>query len=251
MTYVEGDPGHIDVHESIRLLFMAAGLDPSLIPDEATLGATTHIEDHNKIADALAWLDANGVLGAWADVSATTGSPTVTTPTGYHVYSFGSSGSFTLPADGWVEYLVQGGGGSNSSANYGGGGGNTRFGVAWLAAGTYTVTVGAGGATGSNSGGASEIVGVAHCLGGLYSGGTFWGQGARGGAGDLFGGGGGSLGSCSGGTGGAGVTSSITGTALEYGKGGNYPGPTAGVRGGGAAGSAAGGPGVVIIRTKD
>ena len=250
MTYVEGDPGHIAVHESIRLLFMAAGLDPALIPAEATLGATTHIEDHNKIADALAWLDANGVLGAWADVSATTGSPTVTTPTGYHVYSFGSSGSFTLPADGWVEYLVQAGGGG-STGNYGAGGGMTRTGVAWLTAGTYTVTVGAAGSSSPTNGGNSEIVGVAKCLGGVRSGATLWGQGAKGGGGDLFGGGGGSLTDASGGTGGDGITSSITGSSLEYGAGGDYPGPVAGVRGGGASGAAAGGPGVVIIRTKD
>jgi hypothetical protein len=250
MTYAIGDPDHIEVHESIRLLFMAAGLDPDLIPGTATIGATGHVDDHNRIADALEWLDANGVLGAWADVSATTGSPTATTPTGYHVYEFASSGSFTIPADGWVEYLVQAGGGG-STGNYGGGGGNTRYGVAWLTAGTYTVTVGAAGAATPTDGGTSEIVGVAKCLGGVRGGTTAWGQGAKGGTGDLFGGGGGSLTDGSGGTGGAGITSSITGTSLEYGKGGNYPGPAAGVRGGGASGAAAGGPGVVIIRTKD
>lgn len=251
MTFADNDPAHINIghNELVALIQEQADLMGITVtlPDSAGLGDTGHVDDHNLIVAALQTI-ADEATGA-ATVSGTTGSPATTSITGYTVYEWTANGSFTLAA-GFVEYLVQGGGGSNGSGNYGGGGGNTRTGIAYLAAGTYTVTVGAGGATGSNSGGASEIVGVAHCLGGLYGGGTFWGQGARGGAGDLFGAGGGSLGSSSGGTGGAGVTSSITGTSLEYGKGGNYPGPTAGVRGGGAAGSAAGGPGTVIIRVK-
>lgn len=183
----------------------------------------------------------------WPVVSATTGSPTTTSITGYTVIEWGANGSFTLPTDGFVEYLVQGGGGG-SSGNYGGGGGNTRYGIAYLTAGTYTVTVGAGGTSAPTAGGTSEIVGVANCLGGLRGGYTVWGQGPRCNCGDLFGGGGGSDGDASGGTGGPGITSDITGTSLEYGAGGDYPGPVAGVRGGGASGAAAGGPGSVIIR---
>ena len=64
----------------------------------------------------------------------------------------------------------------------------------------------------------------------------------------VAGGGGGGNSARSGGTGGDGVTSRITGTSLEYGAGGDYPGPVAGVRGGGASGAAAGGPGSVHVR---
>ena len=110
------------------------------------------------------------------------------------------------------------------------------------------MTVGAGGTSAPTAGGTSEIVGVANCLGGIQGGATVYQKAPRGLGGDLFQGGGGSLTDGSGGTGGSGVTSSITGSALEYGAGGDYPGPVAGVRGGGASGSAAGGPGVVIIR---
>jgi hypothetical protein len=160
MTYVEGDPGHIDVHESIRLLFMAAGLDPSLIPDEATLGATTHISDHNKIADALAWFDENGIPGPGpATVSGTTGSPSTGTGLdGKALYTWTGNGSFTLSASGLVRLLVVSGGGGAGTLAQGGDGGAFDDVLVVLPAGTYTVTIGAAGAYPSGNGGTSSVI---------------------------------------------------------------------------------------------
>ena len=194
MTYAEGDPGHIDVHESIRLLFMAAGLDPSLIPAEAVLGGTTHISDHNKIADALAWLDENGVLGPDpAVISGTTGSPTVTTDGTATIYTFTGSGTLTVSAPGVVRARVCGGGGggaggSGSIGGPGGGGGHIDADVL-LEARTYTITVGAGGAGGvsdANGGpGNASLFAMLLAMGGGYGGRQTQpgGPGASGGAG--------------------------------------------------------------------
>jgi hypothetical protein len=69
---------------------------------------------------------------------------------GYRTHTFLTSGTFTVTNAGSVEYLVVGGGGSggrNSSTRSGGGGGagGYKTGTRTLSAGTYTVTVGAGG----------------------------------------------------------------------------------------------------------
>ena len=156
MTYVEGDPGHIDVHESIRLLFMAAGLDPDLIPAEATLGATTHIDDHNRIAEALQWIDDNGVLGEPnAVVASTTGSPATSTVDGDACYKWTSNGSITLTSAGMVTVMLVGGGGGGGAVYHhngsdGGAGGVIRPRPIWLPAGiAIPVTVGAAGAAGA------------------------------------------------------------------------------------------------------
>lgn len=259
MTYAEGDPGHIDVHESIRLLFMAAGLDPDLIPAEATLGATTHIEDHNKIAEALAWLDANGVLGGDATVSATTGSPTLTTAADKDRYKWTANGSFTLDSDGYVEYLVAGGGGTGQTAFNPSGGGQVSTGYLKLTAGTYAVTVGAKDAAGTAGGraGMSSIGTLALAPGGqnaisghggrsAYNG--DWSSGGAGGAG----------GAASGATGGPGIASTIAdgSTSVEYGKGGSWSANVASPANTGKGGDAAAGTsqygadGVVIIAVR-
>jgi hypothetical protein len=163
MTYEIGDPDHIEVHESIRLLFMAAGLDPDLIPGTATIGATGHVDDHNRIADALAWLDENGIPGpAPATLSGTTGSPTVGTGLGGRaLYEWTGNGTFTVATAGWIRVVNVSGGkaGVGSTTNAGGGGIVQDF-YLYVTPGTYTVTIGAGGTYPSGSGGASSVVKV-------------------------------------------------------------------------------------------
>jgi hypothetical protein len=80
---------------------------------------------------------------AKATVTATTGSPTITTVGSKTYYQFTGSGTATLTA-GTLRVMVQaGGGGGNSSRSGGAGGQITR--IIEMAAGTYTVTIGAGG----------------------------------------------------------------------------------------------------------
>ena len=160
MTYAIGDPDHIEVHESIRLLFMAAGLDPDLIPGTATIGATGHVDDHNRIADALEWLDENGVLNGAATISGTTGSPTTGTgKDGKALYTWTGAGSFTVSVAGLVRILAVDGGGGAVSVPHAGGGGYVTDLILWLEPGTYTVTIGAGGAWTNSLGGSTKVTG--------------------------------------------------------------------------------------------
>jgi hypothetical protein len=61
-----GDPGHVDDHAAIRtaLLEVASSwgltLPPELLPPEPVLGQPDHVLDHNTADDAIAWLWANG-----------------------------------------------------------------------------------------------------------------------------------------------------------------------------------------------
>ena len=180
---------------------------------------------------------------------------------GYRRHTFLSSGSFVVTNGGSIDYLVVGGGGSgggNSSTRSGGGGGAGGYltGTVSLAAGTYAITVGAGGQalvtqTATSDGGSSSIGttvsatgggagasvsstnAVAGRAGGSGGGGTGGGAGGAAVSGNV----GGSSGSGSSGTGGgagaagttrtaviadggAGLTSSITGTATTYAIGG-------------------------------
>jgi hypothetical protein len=86
---------------------------------------------------------------------------------GFRIHTFLTSGSFVVTNGGSIEYLVVGGGGSggaNSSNRSGGGGGAGGYltGTVSLSAGTYAITVGAGGQalitqTSASDGGASSI----------------------------------------------------------------------------------------------
>jgi len=145
-----------------------------------------------------------------ARVSATTGSPAITSYTSgstFDVWSFTGSGSFTIDRAGLISFnLVGGGGGSggnvNTTAAAGGGGGGQviDFVDVWIAVGTYTVTVGPSGAgllTPTN-GGKSSITGagipcVLEALGGGYGGYTYGAAGTIA-AGNHGGSGGGSAG---------------------------------------------------------
>jgi len=182
---------------------------------------------------------------------------------GYRTHTFLSSGSFVVTNGGSIDYLVVGGGGSgggNSSTRSGGGGGAGGYltGTVSLAAGTYAITVGAGGQalvtqTAASDGGASSIgttvsvtgggagasvsgtTAVAGRAGGSGGGGTSGGaggarvvgQGNVGGSPSSSnygtGGGAGAAGENRSGAavaGGAGLSSSITGTATTYAIGG-------------------------------
>ena len=238
---------------------------------------------------------------------------TITTDGNYKVHTFTSSGTFRiLDGSGVVDSLVVGGGGGSSGVYSGGGGGGgliyTSPGSSY-GAGAYTVVVGAGGAantsgsnssfdsitaTGGGKGGANSANGANGGSGGGGgaggAGGTGTvGQGNNGGGGTASGntaasGGGGAGavgasvngGSNNGGNGGAGVSNSISGSAVTYAGGGGgcadvgTPGtggsggggngasnagtPTAGTAntgggaGGGGAVGVAGGSGVVILR---
>jgi hypothetical protein len=181
----------------------------------------------------------------------------------YRTHIFRSSGSFVVTNGGTVEYLVVGGGGSggaNSSNRSGGGGGAGGYltGSTTLSAGTYAITVGAGGMaqltqTAASDGGASSIGSTVVTTGGgagaSVSGttavagrnGGSGGGGTSGGAGGTRVVGQGNVGGSSGSTnfgtgggagaagtnrssdiadGGAGLSNSITGTATTYAVGG-------------------------------
>ena len=84
-------------------------------------------------------------------ISATGG--TVTNADGYTIHTFIDSGTFTVNAGGDMEYLVVAGGGGGSNTFYCGGGGAGGMLTGTLAnvtPGTYTITRGGGGATGTN-----------------------------------------------------------------------------------------------------
>jgi len=227
----------------------------------------------------------------------------------YDVYTFNASGTFTAGSTGAVRALViAGGGGSQGSGSGGAGAGGYQEKGIVATPQTYTITVGAGGSTGvgANSSVAAVVVSTGGGVGAPFGtknggsgGGAFRdtatnsaagtgiaGQGFAGGTVTFTGGataysqaGGGGAGAVGGngsitvgGNGGAGITSSITGTAVARGGGGagassdgalDYFGTaTAGGgsslsningtanTGGGAGPDGSGGSGVVIIRVR-
>lgn len=85
-------------------------------------------------------------------VTATTGSPTIDTSTspGKTIYKFTGNGSITIGSPGYAELVIVAGGGGGGVSNSGSAGGGAGAGgfynaFAYLAAGTYSITVGAGG----------------------------------------------------------------------------------------------------------
>lgn len=191
----------------------------------------------------------------------------------YKYVTFTASGTLTVGISGTADVLAVAGGGSGggngSTTASGGAGGMLEATSTWLPAGTYTVTVGAGGA--GNAGGAydygtagnNSLINVSGgyltAMGG--GGNSAYHQQSTGGSSSANGStryidGQGSAGSgtSGGGAGGAGTArnSSITGSSVAYSKGG-IQGAGAGTvntgNGGGGPGSA-GGSGVVIVRVR-
>jgi hypothetical protein len=193
-----------------------------------------------------------------ADVSATTGSPSIVTAGGFTLYTWTASGSITFAIDGLCDVFIVGGGGGG--VNDGGGGGGVLATQAFYPSGTKTITIGGGG-TAQRSGSPSMVFpyaapggGTANQNGGCGGGGASPGSGLDGfGFGGASGGGGGGAGAAgAGSTGGAGKTSTL-GSGVTKGAGASLStsAPAANTGGGGGAPSGisqAGGSGYIEIR---
>ena len=111
-------------------------------------------DDQLTFYDGTQWAELSTTPGA-AVVSATTGSPSITSGTviggtAYDIYQFTGDGSITFSEAGFAELLVVGGGGSgaanfNGGMGGGGAGGYLTVSNAFFSTGTATVVVGAGG----------------------------------------------------------------------------------------------------------
>lgn len=124
-----------------------------------------------KIWDGAAWQDAVGGGTPWASISET---PTGSYNDGtfdWNYWIYKASGTLTVTTGGLIDFLVVGGGGSgaaNNAANYAGGGGAGGCRVAFpgetIPAGTYPVTIGAGGAAtvaqGNGNSGNDSLIGT-------------------------------------------------------------------------------------------
>ena len=185
-----------------------------------------------------------------ATVTATTGSPSVDTSSraGKTIYNFTGSGSITIGTAGTVEILVIGGGGAgglNGKMGGGGAGGYVYNTSAFLPAETLTVTIGAGGSSGSEGGNIGPLSGFASFIGSSGVGYVALGGGAASGGGGSTqrparpGG--------SGGGGGEGQGTTTTGASFEItgqgNSGGNFFADGDGFGGGGGGGGANAGGG--------
>ena len=91
-----------------------------------------------------------------AKVSATTGSPTITTDGTATIYTFTGDGSITFSKAGKISVFgIGGGGGSKGYSRPSGGGAGKHYENPdlFVEAGTETITIGAGGSAGGNSAG--------------------------------------------------------------------------------------------------
>jgi hypothetical protein len=206
-----------------------------------------------------------GGLGAANFSNASTGTYTDGGGVSWKYVTFNASGTLTVTKDGFADVLVIGGGaaGGNAAGGGGGAGGHLYIADEYLAAGSLTVTVGAGGAgiTTSSSQGRPGNNGQASRVGSYYSPGGGGGAsltrsntGTAFGMTGLNGGSGGGAGLGDGNTGGAGVSNlgnsggNATGVGVNTAAGG---GGGRGAGGGNAtSGAGNGGSGVVIVRVK-
>jgi hypothetical protein len=211
-----------------------------------------------------------GVAGPVSNGTVTATGGTVTTSGSYKIHTFTAGGTFALtsPSAITAQVLVVGGGGAGGSAYVGGGGGaggavfNGSF---TIAAGSYTVTVGAGGVrtvagvgyvgpsganssfssiTGTGGGGGGSYMNVAATNGGCGGGGPFnsgqFGTGSQGGNGAPYGTDGNGGFSCGGGGGGMGGTAPTPANSRPNGGAGatyTVAGTAYTLAGGGGAGS--------------
>jgi len=201
----------------------------------------------------------------------------------YKYVTFTSSDTLTVTTAGYADILIVGGGGGagniwNSPGC--GGGGSARFVSLYLEISTITIVVGGGGARAQGGGAKGAVSTFNYQLVQAIGGGGGAGDtgpattGSTGGGGltntSAYGpasgttglgfagarnGGGGVTGAAVTTTGGAGLTSSITGSAVEYGQGGSAGSGTGTAntgKGGGASGTTGsnGGSGVIIVRVR-
>lgn len=222
-----------------------------------------------EVWDGSAWGPAGGLQ--WATVTDT---PTGTFNDGtydWDYWDFTSNGSLVIAEDGLLDILVVGGGGGGSFANpcrTGGGGGGVRFGFFEVTAGTVSVTVGAGGATGSPSaspGSSSSFGSVLQAGGGgganatrASTGPGLEGHGGGGSPGAInidlggppFFSGGGAGGSVYGAANEDGITLNYNNSSIEYGHGGNDLTPVANTGYGGIETGGTGAAGRVVVRVR-
>ena len=156
-------------------------------------------------------------------ISATGG--TITTSGNYKIHTFTSSGTFTVtsaPSGKYIDFLVVGAGGSwgQGTDNTGGGGGGVVIKENQVpSAGSYSVTIGAGGSTNGANGASSVFFGITALGGGAGATSNTVGN--------------------SGGSGGGSATGQAASSALQpTSASGGFGNPGA-ARGGGGAGSAA------------
>jgi hypothetical protein len=155
------------------------GSNPNSSSPVVANGATLTIANPSTLrvfAEKAGLLDSDTQVAEYVvqGVVATGGS--VTDTTGFRTHTFVSSGSFVVTNPGTIEYLVVAGGGAgggNSSTRSGGGGGagGLKAGSIAITAGTYAITVGAGGMalvpqTSASDGGGSSIGTLVTCSGG-------------------------------------------------------------------------------------
>ena len=242
---------------SITNLDVSGNLNP-LNANGSSLGSSTKIWGNAYIRDiSTTNVDVSGNIIPSTSATTATGG-TITTSGAYNIHSFTTVGTtqFTVSAPVTIEYLVIAGGGAGGLGGGGGGGGagGVLSGTTTLSAGSYTITVGAGGPSVFNDnqgsdGGSSSIGTLIVTTGGGgggswnipngRNGGSGGGQNARNGGtsggtgitGQGFAGasyttvnsscgGGGAGASASGSTGGIGITSTLTGTTKYYAGGG-------------------------------
>ena len=206
----------------------------------------------------------------FATVGATTGSPSTGTFTDssnflWSFYRYTGSGSMNILSEGFIDLLVVGGGGGGNQGQHpaGGGGGAVRWGIFWVTAGPYTITVG-GSAAAANNGNTSSF-GTTLLSGGGSRGqgsGSTWdnnaayaqhGGGGSGGAvtGPVFGGlrGAGQGGNVYGSDLAHGISLNYANSAVTYSAGGTG-GAGAANTGNGGFGNNSGGSGIIIARVR-
>jgi len=144
--------------------------------------------------------------GTWAQCSSvtSTGSTLYTDVTNYNTYQFSSSGSITFNQPIVADVLVIGGGGAGGKQMSGGGGAGAVIFMpgASFAAGTYSITVGSGGAIASGVGGngISSSIGSVFIAQGGGGGGSWYSNGGYGTKSGQDGGSGGGAAACIGST---------------------------------------------------
>lgn len=203
-------------------------------------GQFSFLKDSDSVEfyDGSAWVELSTGI-AWG--SATGGSVVTQGKSRYNVFS--ANGSLVVEEPGFFEYaIVAGGGGGASGGGGGGGAGGVLTGFVQLAAGTISVTVGAGGAGGAGvdvagaAGGNSSVASIGTATGGGFGGapagnggsggsggggGRFLGSGGAGTSGQGFAGGNGSSDNSTGGGGGGYRSVGTNGNLTTAGTGGD------------------------------